>query len=212
MATVNLSQGNDVYVSHLVPSGGATANAINGRGGNDTITGNQFPDIITGGIGNDFINGAGNNDILIGNSGNDTVIGGAGNDTVVGDGFEGETGNDTLYGGAGSDLMFGGAGDDLYRFAFGDGGVDTINDAAFASGNPGTGGGTDTLKMLDTVFANILFFQDGNNLRVTDTIDLADGSINEGVIIEDFFLGGNHRIEFVEGSDGLRWDLTGLIA
>ncbi|MCG8690004.1 MAG: hypothetical protein MI806_02225 [Minwuiales bacterium] len=212
MASITLTEGNDTYVSNLVPTGSETANSIHALGGDDDITGNGFVDFIFGGAGNDVIDGGGNDDILLGNGGNDTVLGGAGNDTVVGDGLSGETGNDTLYGGAGTDLMFGGAGDDLYVFAFGDGGVDTINDANFASGNPGTGGGTDTLKILDTLGANILFFQDGNNLRVTDTIDVADGSIDEGVIIEDFFLGGNNRIEFVEGSDGFTWDLTGLVA
>ncbi|TQV80513.1 hypothetical protein FKG95_10065 [Denitrobaculum tricleocarpae] len=108
--------------------------------------------------------------------------------------------------------MFGGAGNDEYRFRFGDGGVDTINDANFASGNPGTGGGIDTLWMMDTLGANIQFYQFGNDLRVTDALDTSDGTIDEGVIIEDFFLGGNNLVEFVYGSDGVGWDLTGLVA
>lgn len=169
---------------------------IRGLDGDDLITGSLGNDTIDGGLGNDIMDGSGGNDILFGRDGNDTLAGGAG--------------NDILDGGPGWDKMFGGPGDDEYRFLFGNGGIDTINDASSASGSSGTGGGTDELWMLDTAGSEILFGRIGDDLHVTDTFDTADGFIDEGVSIEDFYLSDNNRIEFVYGGDGVGWDLSSL--
>jgi Ca2+-binding RTX toxin-like protein len=62
------TEGDDVL------TGDASANTINGLGGNDRID---------GGAGNDTINGGAGNDTIIGGLGRDTLTGGAGNDTFV---------------------------------------------------------------------------------------------------------------------------------
>jgi Ca2+-binding RTX toxin-like protein len=51
-----------------------TSIAIDGSGGNDTLTGGDAPDLLQGGLGNDSLSGG---------LGNDTLQGGAGNDTYV---------------------------------------------------------------------------------------------------------------------------------
>ncbi len=98
----------------LVSGNGTAKLALNGRGGDDTITaghGFTFPLEIDGGEGNDLIVGGDGPDVLIGGPGNDTIDGGAGNDIAfLGDGddtfiwnpgggsdvVEGEGGTDTL--------------------------------------------------------------------------------------------------------------------
>ena len=69
--------------------------AINGLGGNDTITGTNVANTINGGDGVDTIYGLGGNDTLNGNDGDDYIDGGAGADTI-----NGGDGADTLRGGA----------------------------------------------------------------------------------------------------------------
>ncbi len=88
--------------------------AMNGQGGDDTITGAVG---LRGLIALTFDGGAGN-DTLTGGDGDDTMTGGIGNDTLTGargnDRKSGDADNDTLIwnNGDGSDLMEGAAGDD----------------------------------------------------------------------------------------------------
>jgi len=200
MASETLTSGNDSYVSTLVPTGGETANAIYALAGNDTVIGNQYVDFIHGGHGDDQLDGRGNNDVVLGESGNDTVYGGTGDDLLVGG-----SGRDTLYGASGNDRLFGGTEDDLYYSSVGNAGFDTINDDLSAAASPGFGGGTDTLQMIDIAGQDIFLYRIGDNLHVTSNADVADGVINTGAIIEDFFTGGIgnvNQIEFIVGSDG----------
>src|SRR5262245_29214895 len=92
--------------------------AIDGGGGNDTITGSAVADTILGNLGND---------VLAGGAGNDTLDGGEGADWL-----KGGLGADTLIGGAGSDTLDGGAGSDTYQVGLGHG-FDTYADTG-ASG------------------------------------------------------------------------------
>ncbi|MEO8349159.1 MAG: calcium-binding protein [Acidobacteriota bacterium] len=86
---------------------------IDGRPGNDTLTGSPGGDIFEGGAGNDTIMGIGNADSIDGGIGDDTIVGGAGDDTLLGN-----DGNDTFIWnpGDGSDRVFGHAGVDTMIF------------------------------------------------------------------------------------------------
>ncbi|MET0113287.1 MAG: calcium-binding protein [Limnospira maxima] len=90
--------------------------AIQGRGGNDTLVGDQFDQTLDGGTGNDSILGGSGNDTLLGGPGDDTLFGGLGDDLLqAGSGdniLDGGPGNDTLLGGIGNDSLFGGEGND----------------------------------------------------------------------------------------------------
>jgi len=55
-------------------------NAINGGGGNDTITGSAGKDTINGGAGADVLEGAGGDDVISGGAGKDWLTGGRGAD------------------------------------------------------------------------------------------------------------------------------------
>ncbi len=197
------------YTSTLVPTGQETGNSIVGNDLDNTITGNGYVDIITGNGGDDVLYGMGGNDMLIGGDGNDQLYGGSGDDFLsAGDGM------DVLVGGTGADTMYGGANNDQYYYATSDnasGEFDTINDDKSNAGNTGYGGGTDVLTFTDVTGANLRLYQIGNDLYVTDAADVADGYINEGVIIEDFFSGGNNVIDYIVGSDGAGYDMTGYI-
>jgi Ca2+-binding RTX toxin-like protein len=99
-------------------SGATDRLTVNGRGGNDTLSGNVglaglIQLTLDGGDGNDTLNGGNGADIVIGGAGNDGVDGNAGNDTV----FLGD-GNDTAQWdpGDGSDIVEGQAGTDLLDF------------------------------------------------------------------------------------------------
>lgn len=209
MAYDSLTTGNDVYYSHLVPSGSETGNAIYALAGNDYVQGNGYDDLIDGNAGNDTLLGMGGDDILLGGAGADNLQGGSGDDLLVGDnGASGGTG-DILYGGAGNDRMFGNVGNDTYNYRKSDGGFDTIADDWSASGVSGFGGGTDSLVFQDVLLTDLLFYQFGDDLIVTDVYDVADGYIDTGVEIMDFFLGGNNVIENVYGSNGSFYDISG---
>lgn len=140
---------------------------LEGRGGNDTITGGRGGDTIDGGGENDVIDGGYGDDSILGGAGSDTLLGGAGsgngNDTIDGgagndsidgggeaDTLLGGDGNDTVLGGDGNDSIDGGIGaDDIY----GEAGDDTLDggaDADWVMGGTGRdsisgGDGNDTI-------------------------------------------------------------------
>ena len=175
-----------------------TGNTITMYGGNDTVWGNQLSDQVAAGGGNDSVYGYAGNDFLNGEDGNDTLLGGTGNDSLYGG-----TGNDLLNGQAGIDYLVGGAGNDTYVHNL-NSGNDVINDNMTVTGAVGSGGGTDILKFDGVAYANLLFITDGSvNLYVTSTSDWSDNSrIDDGVMIQNYFSGGNYKIELIAGSDG----------
>lgn len=206
MASDTLTNGNDIYVSELVPTGGETANAIYALAGDDIVEGNGFVDYIHGGHGDDNLNGKWADDVLLGEAGEDTLLGENGDDLLVGG-----SGADVLYGGNGNDRLFGGTENDYYYSSVGNSGIDVINDDKSAAAYPGFGGGYDVLQMIDVASSDMFIYKAGNDLYVTNNADVADGVINNGAIIEDFFLGGvgnNNQVEFIAGSDGLGWDTS----
>ncbi len=122
-------------------TGGAGADTLNGKNGNDylyggagvdTLDGKDGNDYLYGGVGDDTLNGSYGNDVLFGGRGNDSLdgswghdvlFGGNGNDTLIGGGgsnhLYGGRGNDSLTGGEGADVLRGGRGDDTLKGSWG---------------------------------------------------------------------------------------------
>lgn len=188
------------------PSNGGNSNAAYGGGGNDTIHGSSYIDLLTGDAGNDLLYGYDGNDILAGGTGNDTMYGGNGNDHVLGG-----AGSDHLFGGAGNDTMYGGFDKDVYYHGANEG-VDIINDNKNEAGNDGYGGGSaDIIYFSSITLANMGYARSGNNLWLGSITDLSDGSVSDGVIIENFFLGGNYVVEYLVTAEGQTTNLTALL-
>ncbi len=135
--------GNDVVIA--ISGAGGNYNILEGRDGDDTLTGGSDVDYIWGGAGNDTLDGGGGlGDTLVYSdaasgvtidlsitSAQNTI--GAGIDTVVNfenlmgsdfaDTMSGDAGANFMYGGLGNDTISGGDGNDFIR---GEGGADTI--------------------------------------------------------------------------------------
>ena len=90
-----LSNGDDTFKQNK-----AKSTFIDGKNGNDDLTGNKKGDKIEGKKGNDTLNGGKGNDKLDGGKGNDILIGGKGNDI-----FEDDDGSNTFTGGKGNDYF-----------------------------------------------------------------------------------------------------------
>ncbi|QNJ03578.1 hypothetical protein [Synechococcus sp. PROS-U-1] len=90
--------------------------SIDGKQGDDTITGGIKDDSLHGGAGDDKLDGGLGNDRLLGGSDNDTIEGEDGDDKLFGwdgnDSLDGGTGNDYLKAENGDDTLDGGKGDD----------------------------------------------------------------------------------------------------
>ena len=91
----NLTDNDDIFRQKK-----AVSTYINGKKGNDDLTGNKKGDQIKGKEGNDTLNGGKGRDELDGGKGDDILIGGKGNDT-----FEDDDGSNTFTGGKGSDYF-----------------------------------------------------------------------------------------------------------
>lgn len=199
-------QANFIDLRGLVPGPNETANGSYAGAGDDTVYGSSYTDVITGGDGNDLIYGFDGDDLLVGNAGNDTLVGGNGNDSL----YAG-AGNDILGGGAGNDILWGGAGNDQYNHGLNEG-VDIINDDKSETGATGFGGGTQDVLYLSGISSSELNYGvSGNDLWFFSASDIADGVVNDGVKIENFFAGGNNVIEYLVTSNGATYDLTSLL-
>ena len=169
--------------------GGEGNDTIAGMGGDDVIYGDAGDDIILGDNatmaaeqeGNDTIYGGAGHDRIGGNGGDDTLDGGSGDDEL-----SGNEGNDTLEGGLGNDSLQGGAGNDIYL----------INGAW----------GRDAIFGLDAGDAGQDIIRFGAGIS-PDSIHVAlttDGLFlyrdADNVVKLDGFMGGNHRIEFADGT------------
>lgn len=206
MAQLNGTNANEVLdiSSWGPPVLPATAHGVNAYGGDDTIYGSAYIDNLFGGDGNDTIYGNAGDDLIFGGNGNDTSYGGSGNDTILD-----AAGDDSLWGQAGNDTLWGGVGNDTYIFTAGDG-IDTINDDKSPTGAAGYGGGTDLLYFGYNA-SQLYLFQSGNDFLITTIADASDGVMNEGVVIQDFFLGGNNVVEYLQTADNGVYDLTQVL-
>jgi serralysin len=180
---------------------------MDGRGGDDIIQGGlNIPTVIDAGAGNDTAYGGNMADVLLGGSGADTLYANGGDDLVVGG-----SGEDNLYGETGLDLLYGGAGSDNYYIALGDG-RDIVGDDKTATSSSGGGdlSANDKIYITNQTAANLRFYQNGNDLRITDVVDVNDnGQLDDYVTVKDFFLGGANKVELVYGSDGYYYDISG---
>jgi Ca2+-binding RTX toxin-like protein len=213
MASATGTNGNDIfYMSTLgAPKYPEDAHGYTALGGNDTVYGSSYVDFIQGGTGNDVLYGYGGNDALVGQQGNDELYGGNGDDFLHG-GSE-DAGQDLLEGGAGNDRMYGGKGDDLYVHLL-NGGVDTINDGASEALVPGYGGGIDIIQFSSISLAQLAVYrpEGSNDLWISSVADFSDGTLDDGVIVEDFYSAdANTFIEWIYTSDNQWVDLTQLL-
>ena len=176
---------------------------LNGRGGQDTLTGGPGADRLFGGAGRDLIVGGRHSDVLFGQGGNrDTLLGEHGNDKLNGgvgnDDLSGGDGDDTLSGEAGNDSLDGGEGDDQVKERS-DGDV-TVTDVLLTDS-----GDTNVLTSVETLY-----------LRGGDSSNLFDGSAFSGDMTlignagDDTlkggagsdYLGGNHGNDSIVGNGG----------
>lgn len=189
-----------------------TGHSVNALGGNDTVLGSAYDDLIQGGYENDLIFGNNGDDTLVGQQGNDVLYGGNGSDFVHGG--SSDTGQDYLNGGAGWDNLYGGPGNDTYVHDL-NGGVDFINDGLSEALVAGYGGGVDVLVFAGFALAELYPYHlpDTDDLLLTTWDDFSDGIIEDGVVIEDFYLNeSNTFIELVYTSSDQQWaDLTQLL-
>lgn len=209
MAVKNGSNnGDEISISDwAAPVAPETAHGVNALGGDDKVYGSAYMDFLDGGSGNDILFGNNGDDALLGQAGSDQLYGGNGDDALWGGGVD--TGADTLDGGAGNDRLYGGKGNDTYIHTA-NSGVDTINDGASESLAAGYGGGSDTLQLPAVSPTSIFAYHPvgTNDLWLTYAADVADGIMNDGVIIQDFYLHEvNTSIEYVKLSDGGTYDL-----
>jgi Ca2+-binding RTX toxin-like protein len=110
---------------------------IQGRGGDDNISGSNGAETIQGGEGNDSLSGNGGGDLLDGGNGNDSLKGG--------------NGNDTLNGGVGIDTLDGGNGGDTYLWSTGDG-RDRYQDTGISGTDRLIANGTANFDGLQSIF------------------------------------------------------------
>lgn len=195
---------------------------VDAMAGDDYVEGSTITDFLHGGDGDDTIfavDSASGSDSLMGGDGNDALYGGSGVNYITGDDSTladddngGANNNDTLYGGGSDDFLRGGIGDDAYYYAKSDGAQDTIQEDLSSSSTSGYGAGDDTLYFLEIKAADVWVTQSGNDLHVTDTLDAQDGSVDFGVIIDNFFDGGPHVVETLQTADGFAYDLTSFLA
>jgi Ca2+-binding RTX toxin-like protein len=128
--------------SNIIFGSGASALRLEGRGGNDTITGSSSADTILGGLGNDFIRGGAGVDSLDGGDGTDTldltaepsftggIIDLANERMGIGSPFETIIGFEAVFDSDGSNIIFG-SGASALRLE-GRGGNDTITGSSSA--------------------------------------------------------------------------------
>lgn len=121
-----------------------------------------------------IINSAGSQNVLIGGAQNgSTYTAIQGNDILIesnADKFHNHTilyggmGNDALTGKNGNDVLYGGTGNDIFRFAYADGGQDTIVD--FTNGVDKIAISKSALNISHAVLGSTLIYDAGGNLSV----------------------------------------------
>lgn len=203
---------------------GYTGNdSLYGRNGNDFLYGHDGDDNLNGGAGDDLLRGQGNSDWLSGDDGNDTLEGGPGDDTLIGgignDVNRGGSGNDVILDGAGNDILNGGTGNDRLwggtgndRYEFLEGGIDVVNDGVNEGGSPRTDAVYDTQDRIVVSYLSneieLIRFQNSNDLWITSTTDFGDETIDAGVKIEDYYLGGHYTVEFLQTADSMTFNIA----
>lgn len=165
-------------------SGSFKGNNVFGSDGNDTVHGHGGHDVVTGGYGNDLLYGDAGPGLPAGfftgfnaqpvSQGADIVLGGKGNDTLFGQG-----GNDVMYGGDlssggnGLDALDGGLGNDTLYAGPGDGLADTLDgNAGFDRAIAARRGATEDI---DADINTTIILPDGTRLLNFEELHLATG-------------------------------------
>ncbi len=200
-----------------------TSGRLEGRAGNDILTGRQFADTLLGGGGDDVLKSNGGNDVIFGESGNDKAYGSIGNDRLHGgsgkdelwggqgaDYLSGDDGADFISGGFGKDVIRGGNGNDRL---FGNRGADNLKGQAGDDvlnggfGNDRLDGGAGNDVMTGSLGADDFVFATGRD-RVTDFQDNDQIVLNGSAPIRNYGdLRANHM--FQSGQDVLIYDGLG---
>lgn len=157
--------------------------ALNGGGGNDSLSGANGNDLLDGGAGDDWMTGRGGNDTLVGGAGADQMQGGEGNDLYIGG-----TGNDETRDSSTTS-------DDVYRYERGDG-YDLIDDY----------GGHDRLELGAGISeADVQLFQELGILQVL----LPDsGHQTLGTTLVSGAIDTQRFIETIKFSNGVEWGVA----
>jgi len=136
--------------------------------------------------------GGATNDTIIGTPFADTLSGGAGNDYIYA-----SDGIDNINGGAGNDILKGGNGNDIYTFDAGYG-VDVLYE---------TGGTADIIKYNAGISSTGMFIKHvGNDLQI-----ITQGS-SDNITINGFYSDPNKRVEYLQFSDGTKFNLANALA
>ncbi|MBB4953988.1 Ca2+-binding RTX toxin-like protein [Agrobacterium vitis] len=217
---INGGEGNDTLYGNDgqdALSGGNGTDYLYGGNGDDYLTGDAGNDYLYGGNGVDWIVGGDGNDYMSGGAGDDTFVGGTGADTMLGgagdDVFFGDAGNDIITGEAGNDRLWAGSGNDQYQFN--GQGIDIINDGVTNTGQARTDATYDTADSLSvsyTLSQLYLYGNTTNGLVITSASDVADGIVDNAVVIDNFFAGGHFVVEYLYTSDGYQVDMTQFLA
>lgn len=155
-------------------AGNASANALRGLEGNDTLIGARGADLLEGGNGDDSLLGGGGADSLVGDDGADFLRGGDGKDTLTWDALD-----DKTDGGSGTDtlLLF----ESLDLTVLGSSRLANIEKIDM------TGGAADSVLTLDK--AEVLAIGSGDKLTVLgdegETVSLVGGWV-EGATLDGF--------------------------
>ncbi len=193
-------------------SGGSGNDRLDGKGGADKMSGGTGDDTYVVNVSTDVITESANEGIdtvessitltLGGSVENLTLIGtnaihGTGNtlDNVLkgnsaANNLIGAAGDDSLDGGAGADILNGGTGNDTYTLGRGYGTDTTVE-------NDATAGNLDVAQFLTGVAADQIWFRHvGNNLEASII------GTTDKLVIQDWYLGADYRIEQFETTDG----------
>jgi Ca2+-binding RTX toxin-like protein len=163
------STGKDTFTGNLT-----VGTTLDGKGGDDTLTGGNLADTLLGDDGNDT---------LTGSDGNDTLSGGAGNDSLLGG-----KDNDTLTSGIGVDTLNGGDGNDTLDFR-------ALNVDANLNGDSAIGGqGADIIRVNQSQLATSgnTFTADGGT--ESDTLEFY--ATGNGVITWNTYVSGDFAGDF----------------
>lgn len=179
--------------------GGVGSDALRGGNGYNELYVESGADYIEGGSQYDILNGGSENDSLLAGNGPDELYGGSGNDSLFG-----ESGSDVLRGESGNDRLFGQDGNDFYYF---DGySIDRINEGVYVTLAPRK---ERTLDNNDRIYFNARTIDIAgkrpagtNDLFLYTLKDAADGRIDTGIYIENYYSGGHYIVEYLIPRDG----------
>ncbi len=110
--------------------------------------------------------------------------------------------NDSRTGTSGNDTLVGRGGDDFLNGGFGNRSLDFI----FENTASGGSGGSDIIFFNDISSSDAFLLRSGDGLFVTSNADVADGNIDEGAFIVDFFI--DNTVELFSFNDDFVFDAT----